>query len=442
MKINKIIAGVLLLGSLIACEDKREDYMDPYATTLYITNSGESDITLYRTGESTLYRLGIYKAGAFNDTKASAEVNVMDAANLQLYNAENGTSYKMLPQNCYSVSGSKVNFGSGQNNQYIDVTFETETIAQLTDLATSEYVLPMVLTSSATINPDKSVAMLKPEIVKAMISLGNGTVEDLTVASGGETIFSTDEILVSADFPNKWDISLTISNTDDLVTAYNESNGTDYLALPSGAYTLDPASPVLKSGVQNLSLKYNIDKSKLKIGSKYLLPVQLAAVSKFEINPDRAIQYIVIEYVDPIIAQSNWTVSDYRDYENGDGDGPDALIDDNIDTYWHAQWSTGSQLPSWITIKLVDLAKTATISQIELYARQNNASGPKTVEILTSMDGVTFELFGTLDFKSVITAQKVVGAQPVQARYVKMNITEKNNDSVAMGEMYVRGTVE
>lgn len=172
MKINKIIAGVLLLGSLIACEDKREDYMDPYATTLYITNSGESDDQLFIERENLLFTVWVFiKPGAFNDTKASAEVNVMDAANLQLYNAENGTSYKMLPQNCYSVSGSKVNFGSGQNNQYIDVTFETETIAQLTDLATSEYVLPMILTSSATINPDKSVAMLKPEIVKAMISL-------------------------------------------------------------------------------------------------------------------------------------------------------------------------------------------------------------------------------------------------------------------------------
>lgn len=59
MKINKIIAGVLLLGSLIACEDKREDYMDPYATTLYITNSGESDITLYRT-ENLLFTVWVF----------------------------------------------------------------------------------------------------------------------------------------------------------------------------------------------------------------------------------------------------------------------------------------------------------------------------------------------------------------------------------------------
>lgn len=442
MKLYKIITGILFLTGIAACTDNREEYMEPFSTVLYITNSGESDVTLYKTGESTLYVMGIYKAGASNDSKASAEVNVMDAANLQLYNAEKGTSYQLLPQNCYTVSGNRVEFQSGENNQYLQITFLTETIAQLPDLANSEYVLPMVLSSTDTVNPDKATAVLKPRIVNATISLGNGGVDELTIPSGGEKITKTGEILVSADFENKWDISLNITNNDALVEAYNQSQGTAFLALPSDAYTLEPVDPVLESGKQTLRIHYNIDKSKLQLGSNYLLPVQLSGVSKFEINPERAIQYIAIEYVDPLIPQSRWEISDFRDYQEGDGDGPGALIDDDVNTYWHANWSNGSQLPTWITVKLTDMTRTATISQVELYARQNNATGPKTVEILTSMDGKTFTLFGTLNFQAITTVQKVIGAKPVQARYVKMNITEKNNDSVAMGEMYIRGTVE
>lgn len=440
MKINRIIAGFLLLCGLAACEDNREEFMEPYSTVVYITNSGESEVALYKTGESALYKLGIYKAGAFNGNGASAEVKVMDAANLQLYNAENGTAYELLPADCYTMGNSRVDFVSGENNRYVDITFKTETIDLLP--AGTEYVLPVVLTSSSPVNEDKTVAMLKPVVLEASVKLGIGGESEMTLPSGGENIAETEEVTVSVDFENKWDIALTITNEDELVDAYNASKGTAYIPFPSGSYTLEPSAPVLKAGQQSMIVKYRIDKSKLELGNKYLLPVKLSGVSKFEVDGELSVHYFIVEYVDPIIAQSNWEVCDYRDYMDGDGDGPGALIDDNPDTYWHANWDIGSPLPSWITVKLTDDTKTATISQVELYARQNNATGPKTVEIWTSMDGEEFTLFGTLAFQAVKSVQKVVGARPVQARYVKMNITEKNNDSVAMGEMYVRGVVE
>ncbi len=96
-----------LLGLMVgttACEDNKDEFLSDYATTMYIRNSGEQAITCYITGEDTKYNLSVVKAG--NDEKAlsDAEISVMDAAQLAVYNSENATDYIMLPSNCYEFN--------------------------------------------------------------------------------------------------------------------------------------------------------------------------------------------------------------------------------------------------------------------------------------------------------------------------------------------------
>lgn len=441
MKKNILYALAFSVMVFTGCEDNRD--ADLPGDQVYLSRHGLTEEVAYAVGEEATLDLWTNRSG-LNNSSCTVEYTISPAV-LTAYNAENGTAYKMLPESCYTLGEHKLVISGKDHYAKFRLKYSPEKIAELAGYGESEYVLPFEIKVDGLALgdvEDGNIAIVRFDIRKPTIQVTQSAMEDITIPSGGEEIVETGITTITADFINKWDIDLTISNDAALVDAYNEANGTNYQTMPSGSYTQEPATVALKAGEQSVNVKYKIDRTKLQLGSKYLLPVQLKSTSKFYIHETKYIRYIEVEYVDPIIPQSNWEVHDYRDTEVGDGDGPGALIDDDITSYWHAQWSSGSLLPSWITVKLTDMSKTATVSQVELYARQNNASGPKTVEIWTSMDGENFTLAGTLAFQNVTTVQKVVLDHPVQARYVKMNITEKNNNSVAMGEMYVRGVIE
>lgn len=441
MKKNILYALAFSVMVFTGCEDNRD--ADLPGDQVYLSRHGLTEEVAYAVGEEATLDLWTNRSG-LNNSSCTVEYTISPAV-LTTYNAENGTAYKMLPESCYTLGEHKLVISGKDHYAKFRLKYSPEKIAELAGYGESEYVLPFEIKVDGLALgdvEDGNIAIVRFDIRKPTIQVTQSAMEDITIPSGGEEIVETGITTITADFINKWDIDLTISNDAALVDAYNEANGTNYQTMPSGSYTQEPATVALKAGEQSVNVKYKIDRTKLQLGSKYLLPVQLKSTSKFYIHETKYIRYIEVEYVDPIIPQSNWEVHDYRDTEVGDGDGPGALIDDDITSYWHAQWSSGSLLPSWITVKLTDMSKTATVSQVELYARQNNASGPKTVEIWTSMDGENFTLAGTLAFQNVTTVQKVVLDHPVQARYVKMNITEKNNNSVAMGEMYVRGVIE
>lgn len=444
-KQNKMKKYIYLFMSLsvlffYGCEDNRED--DLPGDTFYIARNGITEEVSYNTGEEAVLNLWTYRSG-LNGASASVEY-VLNENLITEYNAKEGTSLKVLPADCYTISQKNLNISGDERYAKFAVTYYPEKIENLAGYGLSDYVLPFeIKVLGQTIGKeDGDKALVQFEVRQPLVKFSKIANDVVTIISTDPQFANSDYTPIAVDFENKWDISINISNDSNLVKAYNTANNKNFLIMPENAYTLEPASPVLKAGEQVMNIRYQIDRTKLKLGNNYLLPVKIESVSKFDPDPSSNIRYIEVEYVDAIIPQTNWEIYDYRDFQSGDGDGPGALIDNNIDTYWHANWSNGSQLPSWITIKLTDMSKALTITQVDLYARQGNTGGPKTVEIKTSMDGVNFELAGTLAFKSVKTVQKVVFATPMKARYVMMNITEKNNNSVAMGEMYVRGVFD
>lgn len=437
MKKNIIYTFAASVLMFMACEDHRED--DLSEDKMYLPRSGYVEEISYAVGETTTLDLWAHRSGLNN---SSCQVNyVLNEKLLNDYNAENGTTYKLLPSNCYKLTDTHFTISGDDEYARFQVSYFPEEIVKLGNYNVVDYVLPFEINISGLEGTvGKTTSLVGFKVKEALLKLTSEGIKESTAASGTAT-FDID-VPFGVDFTNKWDINLTFSSNDALVDLYNLDNGTDYLAFPAGSYKLTPTTPVLKAGEKSASARYTIDVTKLKLGSKYLLPVELADASKFGVDTEHRLSYYGLEYVDARIDQTAWEIADFRDTEEGDGAGPTALIDDDIDTYWHAKWSIGSLLPSWITIKLKDKDAVVKVSQVELYARQGNTSGPKTVEILTSMDGQNWTLGGTLAFKSVKTAQKIIFKEPVLAKYVKMNITEKNNNSVAMGEMYVRGVLQ
>lgn len=428
---KNILYGVALFATMfMACEDHRED--DLSADKVYLTRSGYTEEVSYAVGENATLDLWTYRSGLNNSS--CDVVYTMNEEVLKEYNAANGTTYKLLPSNCYTIS--ETHFSISGDNEYarFQVSYSPEEIVKLGEFGKVDYVLPFEIgVSGLEVNPEKTTSIVGFNVNEALVGL-SGEVFQSNSAAFGSTTFELD-VPFGMGFTNRWDVDLTFSTNDALVDLYNLNNGTNYLPFPAGACK-QTVAPVLKAGENSGNAKYTVDVTKLQLGFKYLMPVELTGVSKFGIDESKSTNYFELKYVDA------WEVVDFRDFQDGDGGGVNALIDDDIDTYWHANWSDGSQLPSWITIGLKDKNATLKVTQVEFYARQGNTGGPKTVEVLTSMDGKNWTLGGTLAFKSVKTAQTVVFAEPILAKYVKMNITEKNNDSVAMGEMYVRGTLQ
>lgn len=100
-KWKTILCCGALLSGLSGCEDTRSDYMEEFQTLVYFRNSGEQTLSLYLTGENTLYDIPICKSGRDLDATATAWIVVMDQAQLDIYNIENLTDYVQLPASCY-----------------------------------------------------------------------------------------------------------------------------------------------------------------------------------------------------------------------------------------------------------------------------------------------------------------------------------------------------
>lgn len=86
--IFKIIIFFLALVSLGACDDGCEDYLDQYESILYFKNNGEQHVTIYDTSNEASCEFTVIRAGYNSKKYSTVDVSVLDAVNIQIYNAE------------------------------------------------------------------------------------------------------------------------------------------------------------------------------------------------------------------------------------------------------------------------------------------------------------------------------------------------------------------
>ena len=113
MKIRTILlmGGLVLLG---ACSESKYDLdqlvPEEYHKILYVNNSGKQDLTLYDTDEDNKYTLSVVKSGSDPSLTASVKVSVLTQAELdEEYSEPEGTNYKLIGENCYSLGATTLN---------------------------------------------------------------------------------------------------------------------------------------------------------------------------------------------------------------------------------------------------------------------------------------------------------------------------------------------
>lgn len=140
--------------------------------------------------------------------------------------------------------------------------------------------------------------------------------------------------------------------------------------------------------------------------------------------------------------RTGWTVT-VSDETASDGGGKDALIDDNLSTWWHSSYTGGNApLPHWAVI---DMLSGKNMSKIEIYRRAGNTDS-KSVELYVGnnpdADGAGWIQIATGAFSNGDNLELIIpeSIDTSQSRYLKIILPDSNREPFTnLAEVYVYG---
>jgi hypothetical protein len=404
-----VAAGILLLAQT-SCENYNKEYLDEAVPTLYFKNSGEVPLTLYRAGLDDTYKVVVDKTGYDLTTKTDAKIVLLDQIDLDVYNEEQGTDYKLLPSNCFTLPANlDCNFGSDDLYKTFDLTLKTENIYNLLATPTDgTYVLPLQLTASKdSINSEKNLLILAPTVeVPTVYFNKTGFILNSISSTSPDHIVLTLPIELIID--NKWSFDCSVSVNTALLDAYNAENNTVFRLLPSDVYTINSTVQFIP-GTSLANVEVNIDRTKLSMGT-YILPLQLNSCTQEYFSIDGAKNQCLfgISYTPPFedlvkvpLSISNVTVlSTQGEGGSGDSGGIAALTDGDPATYYHAKWSSteygDATYGDWIDVDFGSGVEKHSVS-VGYTTRPSNSLGwPTLIKLYGSMDKTNWTLIGIL----------------------------------------------
>lgn len=232
---RKIKTIFLLLCGLslffAGCEDNRKEYLDDYQTLVYFRNGGDQMLKLYRVGENTVYEIPVCKGGLDRKATGVVTVSAMEQSQLDMYNLENETRYRQLPDTCFRFLGeTELAFASDEENKVIRVEILTDDVSTVQESdSENEYVLALQVRADRTISPDINLLILHLDIDIPKLSLGTTGLQSFsyTSESPNENPYENSVVL---GLDNLWDFTCGLGVRDqDWLDAYNAANGTDYV---------------------------------------------------------------------------------------------------------------------------------------------------------------------------------------------------------------------
>lgn len=434
-KIFSILVVVLL--TLSSClDDGAMNDMDQYKTIVYFPNSGLAKVTLYKTGVNSIYDLNVYKAGY--DTKAQPEVSVkqLNQAELDVYNELNKTNYVLLPDYSYILK-SELNFqfSTEELRKSIKIEFDTDTINALDRNLLKVSVLAFELSSSTdSVNADKRLIIVNPEVVTPVISFQNSgnLVYDPTPDQDEPIAFNS---FLRLPVTSLWDFSVEIEVDETVISKYNKDNNTQYGLLPALAYSL-PSSINFSKGdiIKNIGL--NVDLQKIKLGY-YILPVKIKSTDMQGLQIDSSFQYIVLNYqprkstITPVALTDAMIVK--HNFVTNWGQGlPGLFADGDTKTYAHSSTSLKPDATYGIPFDIL-LGNEAKSAYLSYSTRDWAGNAPKRIAIFTSADGTEWNRMLTIN--SGLPAanehskvyETLVFSSETAFKYIRFSVLESHN---------------
>lgn len=436
MKKHKQTTAALLLsvGTFFSCEDGLKDNLTE--SKVYLVSSGLQEFEIYKTGTPSTYQLAIYKSGAV-ETSCTASVGLCSVEELEAYNTQYETEYKMMTNACYEITSSSVSFDADRKdvNRVVDIIFKPEAIEEL---GIGKYVLPVKLTeASIGITNDKAMVILAPTVIEPMVYFASSGAK-LNLGLGAADM--TQNLKIGFNASNTQNIVCNLVVDEDYLAAYNAASPVQFELLPESAYTL-PASATIVEDTKEVTAKVALAVSTLPLGN-YLLPIRLSS-DQFKIREGNDMYVVEIVITNPVLDTKKWTITANTEEpaEAAPNGRPEAIIDGDINSFWHSQWSGGWQ--DWPHIIIIDMKDRCEVLSIDYYGRQSGGdANTKDMEFFVSDNQSDWKSIGKFEAKKTADMQEFE-TEEAERRYLKVEITSSHDGSnnTSIGELIVHGTV-
>lgn len=396
---RKIKTIFLLLCGLslffAGCEDNRKEYLDDYQTLVYFRNGGDQMLKLYRVGENTVYEIPVCKGGLDRKATGVVTVSAMEQSQLDMYNLENETRYRQLPDTCFRFLGeTELAFASDEENKVIRVEILTDDVSTVQESdSENEYVLALQVRADQTISPDINLLILHLDIDIPKLSLGTTGLQSFsyTSESPNENLYANSVVL---GLDNLWDFTCGLGVRDqDWLDAYNAANGTDYVLLPAENYTL-PDSVAFTAGNNRTEFEVVINRKSMDLLKEFVVPVYIASCTKpqFVIEEESSTMLLNVRLdPDKIPLTAAMASSPYT--HSGDGLGLEGLFDEDVSatSYWHSYYG-GGPVGDPVYGYYIDLTLAEPLSAVVFkYATRANPNAvPSEICVGVSNDGQTW----------------------------------------------------
>lgn len=168
--------------------------------------------------------------------------------------------------------------------------------------------------------------------------------------------------------------------------------------------------------------------------------IKALAIDNGQAGTFSTVNFSVSESQEPCHAAIPSTQYSVHQFDSEETSGESApatnVIDGNINTYWHTQWSGATPpLPHYIAINLGGIYN---FTKLRYTPRQGSTNGRiNAYQVHASTNGTSWTQVATGNFTNTANAQDVVLSAPVQARYVKLTaVSEVNGNAFAsVGEL-------
>ncbi len=221
-------------------------------------------------------------------------------------------------------------------------------------------------------------------------------------------------MLVGADYPtasvtNENNITVTFKIDNNLISSANQSLGTNYRELSANSYEFQSSGTISIGETGTPALKLIIKNGEeLEAFNSYLIPISIDQVSGAQVSEFQKTTYFVatrspsLEELETF-DRTNWSIVGFSTEEPAEGGGNGLAIDvldDDLGTYWHSQWSGGEpEPPHYITIDMGEPQTVHGISIIDRYFEGDWATSghgqPKAIKVSVSTDGTNWVDNGT-----------------------------------------------
>jgi hypothetical protein len=212
----------------------------------------------------------------------------------------------------------------------------------------AKFVLPLQLKSkSDSVNSTLDQTFIIFDVKSPLVAFQNQVQNEMMIYKSLNINVPIN--LTNSDM-NKWDINCTLDQTENaqLVSSYNASHNTSYEVLPENAYQIKNLN--IAQGTFLDTVTVSVDRAYLQNDHTYLLPLKLSGTSLGDqVEIDSTVNYIVLSNPTYAIVnpdRSSWKVlfcnnDNKMSGMNSDNSGPYALLDGNVNSYWHSNYITG-----------------------------------------------------------------------------------------------------